>query len=253
MFSKKMIWLFALCGLAAGQTFAQTNPATPDTSAPRTTQTLAGKIKPKLTHLGLAVAPEYQYLGAAGGYGQGYGASGMLIFNRRWSIGAAAFGTRGFDPKLSDNSGLRMNYHAAGGILEFTPRPDRLVHLSFPLFLGAGMARLDSTGFRGNDHFDGPDGHTGRDFADGGRRGENAFFVAQPNVRVEMNLTRFARIYVGAGYRFATGGSVSYPNASGGTSSLGTADLSGLSVQAGVKVGLFEMPLKKKVKAEKGS
>ncbi|MEI6412496.1 MAG: hypothetical protein WCR52_24100, partial [Bacteroidota bacterium] len=182
----------------------------------------------------------------------GYGASGMLIFNRRWSIGVAAFGTRNIDPKLSDNSGLHFNYQAAGGILEFTPRPDRIVHLSFPLFLGAGMARLDSSEFRRNNQFEGTGDHTKGDFADGGRRGENAFFVVQPNVRVEMNLTRFARIYAGVGYRIATGGSVSYPNASGGTSSLGAADLSGLSVQAGVKLGLFEVPLKRKMKVEKG-
>lgn len=237
---KKMKLLPLFLGLFAGQLSAQTTA--PDTSAAHTTKTLLGAVRPRLTFLGLAVAPEFQYLGAVGGYGTGYGASAMLVFNRRWSVGAAAFGSDDIAPKLSNNAGLNLRYGAAGGVFEFTPRPQGLVHLSFPLFVGAGMASLDSA--RLENDFSGEGHHGDGDGLErGDGEGENAFFVAQPNVRAEMNLTRFARVYVGAGYRIAAGGSVSYPNASGGTSSLGASQLSGLSLQAGVKVGLFNYRL----------
>lgn len=245
----KFAWAWGIVCLIAAPLIAQTEAPQTMTTVPdtnhRKTQTLLGSAK--LRYIGIAIAPEAQGFMAADGFGGAVGNSVALIFNRRWSLGASGFMSRGFDPKLSDNTGLAMRYAGGGGFLEFTPRPYRMLHLSFPLFVGAGSVRLDSIGARGHD-FNWPDrpGH-----GDGfGRHDDNNreyFWIVQPNVRAELNIARFARLYAGVGYRFAVGPTaLDYPNASGGTSTLNTADLSGLTLQTGLKLGFFEFRLKRK-------
>ena len=221
---------------------AQTSDSTTTSSAPKTTQTLFGKVKPKINKLGLYVAPEYQYFNAANTYSSARGISGMFLINERLALGASGYHVQNFTPKALNNDALRMQYSYGGGKIEYTIAPHRLVHFSIPVLIGAGMARVDSLGSFGRFN----------DWNDGGRRGrgnngnQNPFFLVQPGVRVEANLFRFAKLYVGADYRLVAGSSsVSYPSGTT-TANLSNSQLSGLSFSAGLKLGLFDYTLKKK-------
>lgn len=243
----KWAGMASLLFLMNAPVFSQSE-ATPATAAVdssfRATKTLLGSGHTKLRYLGMAISPEYQYTGIGKGNGSVMGNAFSVILNRRWSFGVAGFmSERRFDPQLSDNNALLMRFTAGGGLFEFTPRPYKVLHLSFPLFLGEGRVRLDSFLYSRNG--DGRNGNVhGHFFLNNTRRETAEFWVVQPGVRMEVNVARFARLYAGAAYRIAAGPlSLSYPNATGGTSALGLADLSGLTVQAGVKIGFFEYRL----------
>jgi hypothetical protein len=234
-----------LCIVAPG--FAQTEAPvsiTPADSTFRPTHTLLSHGRTRLRYLGLAISPEYQLLGAAGTYGGAAGNALSVILNRRWSFGVAGLMSQGrFDPKLSDNDAVYLRYATGGGLFEFTPRPYKVLHLSFPLMVGGGLARLDSLSYH-NGPFDGRGGHHFNGFEQRTRRNRAEFWIIQPGMRLELNVARFARLYAGAAWRLAAGPvSLDYPNDGGGTSRLNAADLSGLSVQAGVKLGFFEYRL----------
>ncbi len=213
------------------------------------TQTLFNSIKPKLRKIGFYVAPEFQYLGTAGTYTPANGGSAMLIFNERLSIGVAGYGARSFTPTLSNNTGLQMNYGYGGLALGYTVNPHKLIHLNFPVLIGAGYVRLDSTGSfwyrRGNrDDFHGLSIDNHGDY--------NPFFTAQVGANVEMNVFRFLKVYVGGSYRLTTGSTVTYPIANAGTATLTNSQLSGLNAQAGIKLGLFDISTERRKREHKG-
>jgi hypothetical protein len=70
------------------------------------------------------------------------------------------------------------------------------------------------------------------------RRG-NTYVVIQPGVNVEANLFKVMKLFVGANYRF------SILNEST-AAILPTSALQGLSISAGVKMGIFNFSIKKK-------
>jgi hypothetical protein len=213
------------------------------------TQTLFGAIKPKLRKIGFYVAPEFQYLGTAGTYAPASGGSAMLIFNERLSIGVAAYEARSFSPKLSNNAGLQMSYGYGGLAIGYTVSPHKLVHLNFPILIGAGYAQLDST-----DNFEfRRDMHNDFRGINGDNRGDyNPFFTAQLGANVEMNVFKILKVYVGGSYRIATSSDITYPIANGATAPLSNSQLSGLTAQAGVKLGLFDISTERKKREHRG-
>jgi hypothetical protein len=197
-----------------------------------TTQTLFKLIKPQT--IGLYVAPEASYGQVRGNMTNLGGMSAMLILNKKWAIGATTqmVTSRNFAPAAMSPYFMRASW--AGGKIEYILNPDKLIHVSFPLTIAGGRASADSLGFRS------------------GRRGEgheyrsansNSFVVIQPGINIEMNLMRFAKLYVGANYRlsFLTRNS---------TALLPANSLQGYSINAGFKLGLFSMNLKRKKAAE---
>ena len=144
MFSKISLSL-AIALTVGTSSYAQITDSTAAANAPKTTQTILGTLKPKVNTIGLYVSSEFQYLGAAGTYAPATGASGMLLLNERLGLGVAAYSVRGFTPTALNNSGLRMQYAFGGGQIEYTFAPHRLLHVSVPLLIGAGSARVDST------------------------------------------------------------------------------------------------------------
>ena len=192
--------------------------------------------KVKVHHLGLYFAPELQYGQLDGSFRPMAGASVMLQVNKKWGIGAMGFGGEGSRTDTTKNGG---NF---GGLkLEYTPKPDARVHVSFPLMLGAGETGGGHRDGMGRNR-GGRNGKNGRDYMDyvsnsGIER--SAFAVIQPGVSLEANVLRYARVFVGANYRFAF-------NSTGYSSAL-----QGFSTNAGLKVGIFDYSLAKKVKKEK--
>ncbi len=203
------------------------------TVAQDTTRTLFKLIKPQT--LGLYVEPEMSYgqlRGSMTGFG---GASVMLVLNKKWAFGATAQMSlsENFSPKAV--SPLFVRSFLAGGKIEFTPKPDALVHVSFPLMIGAGEASVDSIGStRGRN-----DRRYDHGFLGGYRTNRNSYVVVQPGIHLETNLMRFAKLYVGANYRlsFLTDNQ---------TTLLPANTMQGFSINAGLKLGLFDFKLNRK-------
>jgi hypothetical protein len=236
---KKIMFMACAMSLSSAWLQAQTSDSL-SASMPKTTQTLFGNLKPKLNTIGLYVAPEFQYFGAMSSFAAARGLSAQLIFNERLSIGVAGGKAERFTPKSLNNSNLRMRYSYAGGQLEYTFAPHRVVHFSIPLLIGAGFASIDTIdgSRRGNRDWDDDD------FRE--NRSHNPFFIVQPGLRLETNLLRFAKFYIGANYRVAVGNNgVTYPTPTA-SATVSNSQLSGVSFTAGVKLGFFDYKLKNK-------
>ncbi len=202
--------LICLLGLISINTVAQTEM-----------QTLFGKSKNKIQSLGFYIAPELSYGQFSGSFAPIAGNSFMLTVNKKFAIGATASGT------IRDNSTATASGHFGGLKMEYTPKPDALVHVSFPLVIGAGSTATRNS-FEGFDR-------RGR-YDDRFDYDRNGSFVLQPGVNVEANIFKYAKVFLGANYRLAA-------NKSGYN-----ADLSGFSSSLGLKFGVFDYKLKKKVK-----
>lgn len=252
MKSKNLILMMLAMALTATGAYAQ------DTNE---TKTLLGgkKFNPfkKINTLGLYVAPEIQYAGLTGDYAPMGGVSAMLQVNKKWGIGGVAYSTLGdYTPtKLSSTKAYNFDAQFGGLKLEYTPKPTSLVHVSFPLVIGAGMAQIDSVGANHNSKNDGDMyGEKGKNeggmkengSSDNGKKGmeDNLFFMIQPGIHLETNILKYAKIFVGANYRIAAGKSnlISTNPLLIPTSS----QMSGLSVNFGIKVGLFDYDIHRK-------
>ena len=124
------------------------------------------------------------------------GGRGGVILNRRFVIGGAGYGlvndVHG-SPTGIDGGPLRLQFGYGGGTLEYILMPDAAVHFSIAGLVGAGGTRWVERGHNGfdNDHHE-----VGR---------SDAFFVFEPGLGVELNLTHGVRVNVGATYRLLNG------------------------------------------------
>jgi hypothetical protein len=158
------------------------------------------------------------------------GGRGGWIINHAFVIGAGGYGlvsdVRPKTPGFLNEDLLMLGY---GGLeLEFIAASDKLVHLSFPVLIGAG-----AVGYRYG-HF-GNDMNLDFNFD----RKFDTFFVIEPGANVELNVVSFFRITAGVSYRYVTG--VSAP-----TDPLGVLrpltsnnELRGVSWNLGLKFGSF--------------
>ena len=200
-----------------------------------TTRTLFKLIKPQT--LGLYVTPEYSYGQLRGSMTSFGGASAMLVVNKKWAIGATA------QMSLNDNfspkavSPLVVKSSLAGGKIEYTPNPDGLVHISFPLMVGVGEASIDSIGTESGLEHDGKNDNGM--LGDNNRQNGNAYVVVQPGIHLEANLMRYAKFYIGANYRLSF-------LSDNKTAFLPANTMQGLSLNAGLKLGLFDFNLHRK-------
>jgi len=229
----------------------KTLPEEPN-AKPETTQmkTLFSGIKnpaKKINYLGLSVGSVFQYGTLAGQFTPMAGVSGMLHINKKWGLGLEGVNTLNHDfgpTALSSTKTFNLNSAYGGLKLEYTPKPNAAVHVSFPFLIGAGMARVDSVGDGERNDRRGFDNQHGRDH---GRKGfgrdGTGFMVVQPGVNIEANIFRYAKIYAGVSYRivpFATNETTTttttYPIPTAG-------QLGGLNLSIGAKVGLFDYKL----------
>ncbi len=200
-------------------------------------------------YLGLSVGSAFQYGSLAGEFTPMAGVSGTLHINKKWGIGLAGYSTvNDFTPTaLNAKSLLNLNVMYGGLKMEYTPNPNAAVHVSFPLLIGGGRTKVDSANryrksFWG---FDGK-GRNNRREVNGGD--DTGFWVIQPGINIEANVIRFLKIYAGASYRLTP--SVNTET----TTSLPTptaAQLSGLNISAGLKIGLFDYQLHRERKIKK--
>lgn len=149
------------------------------------------------------------------------GGRGGWIVNHVFAIGGGGYGlVNNIHSRTIGPWGERFVSLGYGGLdLEVIVNSDELVHFSVHSLLGAG-----AVGFR-NDWADGlnDNGYAYDRHTDG-------FFVAEPGINVDLNVTRWFRTSVGVDYRYITG------VASGAAKN---SDLSGPSAMLSFRFGKF--------------
>jgi hypothetical protein len=197
-----------------------------------TTHTLIKLVRPN--YLGLYVAPEVQMGQIGSSFTPLGGASAMVLINKKWGFGVTAYQSlsQSFSPKSV--SPLYLQAQFAGIRLEYTPRPDAAVHVTFPLTVGMGWAQKDSLSSENNRR------HDGFNFEKGNSSNGNERIVAQVGMQLEANLIRYVKLFGGVNYR------MSFSNGTTTTTTLPSNTLQGVSVNLGLKMGLFDLWIGKK-------
>lgn len=135
-----------------------------------------------------------------------------VVFSDKLSLGG--FYRFTFNNPVPSGEPFPGNYtpfDSYGAFIEYTLFANKAVHLSFPLFFGAGELDTDDEG-------------ASPDF------GESTFLVVEPGVLLEVNLLDNLRLNAGVLYGFT--GNFNYRF-------LNQDDLQGLRFQVGLKAGLF--------------
>lgn len=110
---------------------------------------------------------------------------------------------------------MRTGYGYGGIAVGVILNPYNAVHLAFGSVLAGGSS---------NEYIIQDNGSHGTTF------GSPGFFIMEPSLNMEMNLTKKMRLEAGAGYRYIFAGYFK---------SLSSSDLSGLSFNLGLKLGAF--------------
>ncbi|RVU24882.1 hypothetical protein EOJ36_07700 [Sandaracinomonas limnophila] len=194
-------------------------------------KTLVG-VGSKLKSWGISAGPMAQF----GSMGSQSGFQVSFHANNKLSIGMAGlFSTKRNNTPMIGAYGPELRQHFMGLNLEYTPKANALVHLSFPLMIGT-IAQEDPLAYIQN-RID-PTGQPVYDFVDNmyGRNDFNRHYLkslgVQPGINLEVNLFKYAKLFGGLNYRFAFG-----ENAN--------SDIQGVSGQFGFKFGVFNKKIKK--------
>lgn len=128
------------------------------------------------------------------------GAYGGLIINRRYLFGLAGYGLvtnlefQGTVPGQVAPKTLNLHGGYGGILIGASIAPKELIHLSFPLILGAGSFEVVDKNFFTNN------------LPDSEFTIENTiFFVVEPGIEIELNISNYFRLGFGATYRYITG------------------------------------------------
>lgn len=144
---------------------------------------------------------------------------GGVSFDRTLSIGGAySLTINDFTPSSESEEAVYLDMRMGGLLVEYSLNPDKLVHLTFPLILGAGEAELDwregAPAYGSDPPF-----------------GEANFFFLEPGAALEVNLLPFLQLQGGFSYRLIPG-QVDYRG-------LDQGDLSGFTGLLGLRVHFF--------------
>ena len=112
------------------------------------------------------------------------------------------------NPQSETQSNVYMDYWSVGGFAEYTWNASKLVHMTFPVYIGMGEVQMDNQS------------------GDAGL-GEANFFQIEPSALIEVNLTNFLKLNFGVGYRLV--GNMEYRN-------FNQSDISGLTGNLGLRV-----------------
>lgn len=125
------------------------------------------------------------------------GGRGGWIINHAISLGIGGYGiTNKIDFKgIVENDEVTLNGGYGGMYIEFFVFPKQPIHLAFPILVGAGgvsysLDRYDADLDNDDEDFD-------PYFVD-----DDAFFVLEPGVEIELNVLRNFRVAFGASYRY---------------------------------------------------
>ena len=131
------------------------------------------------------------------------GGRAAWIANHHFALGMAG---RGFFNSLSSNKyydpsynpNYDPNYSLAGGyggiLFEPIVAPMSPVHVSFPILIGAGGVAATPSSWNNVDNY----------YYNNYYYATDAYFVFEPGVEVEFNITKFFRIAIGGSYRYTS-------------------------------------------------
>jgi hypothetical protein len=199
----------------------------------------------KLKTLGLYVSPEASYSQYASSYTNLNGGSLMFLFNSKWALGVNAQSSQrnSFTPTLLNaNKALEMNIQNAGIRIEYITNPQKVFHFSLPLALGVGRASVDSVNAVQVDYDN--RGRNHRNGFKGSSANSSYFGYIQPGVNLEVNVFKYGKIFFGGSYRLAT----NINSDALAPYKLTTAQVSGLNISVGAKLGLFNYKLARATK-----
>lgn len=200
LFSSSVILL-----LFCGNLFAQDSP---------TLKTLFGENGiVKTIELGFFLAPSYGPTRMDGSNATILNLRGGFSVNQKFAAGAYFNITHNESrPSSEQVPNLHMEYLSAGAFTEYTLFSQKLIHLTFPIYLGYGKVEM----FNQNGS---------REF------GKENFFQIEPSVLLEINLTNSTKLNIGAGHRFVS--QMEYRN-------LDQSNISGFNAYVGLKFSFFE-------------
>jgi len=163
-------------------------------------------------NLGFFVVPSYGITSMDGSSASLFNLRGGLNIQDKISLGAY-FSTsiNEIRPQSETIPNVYMDYWSVGGLVEYTLLSKNLVHFTFPLIVGYGEVEMDNE-----------NGDPGL--------GEANFLKIEPSALLEINLLKYVRFNIGAGYRFV--GELNYRN-------FNQSDISGLTGYVALKIGLF--------------
>ena len=127
-----------------------------------------------------------------------------LLLNHQLFIGAGGYGLVN-DIKASQAAydyykpayDLYLNMGYGGGIIEYTFMPNKLVHATAGVLVGGGAVTYRYNMW--NDNWNWMDGTFGTSSK------TDVFFVVEPSINIEVNMTTWMRMDLGGSYRFVTG------------------------------------------------
>ena len=189
---------------------------------------------------GITAAPWVQF----GQLGTQSGMNFAVHVNNNWAIGAGFLGNMRpkQDPNINTVPTPRQSF--SGLTIEYTPKANSLIHVSFPVMIGSirqenpDMMYMMATP-TSLPYYPQPGGMGGRmdhdrdDFY-GGFNGPSAFGI-QPGINLELNVFKYGKLFAGLNYRAAFGQN-------------STSDMKGFSGQVGATFGLFDKAFKARSK-----
>jgi hypothetical protein len=128
------------------------------------------------------------------------GAYGGFIINRRYLLGVAGYGLvtnlefQGMVPNDPEPRTLNLHGGYGGVLIGATIAHKELIHISIPIVLGVGSFEVTDKNFFSSN------------LADSEFTIENSiFFVLEPGIQLEFNITKYFRIGAGVTYRHISG------------------------------------------------
>jgi hypothetical protein len=194
---KKILALIVLASIGL-VSFAQTTEKTEQTGSNEGMKTLFHKGDKVKVGWFVEVEPGYTKFDTRDVWMAGMSVG--TILNHNFSIGLAGRGwmrsEQLYFDNVSDTTGAYLVGGYGGVLLEYTLFPKSLVHVTFPVMIGAGGANYITQAETYTD----PDG---KEWDQHHRTLDSqAFFVVEPGVRAEMNLFTFMRLNAGVSYRY---------------------------------------------------
>lgn len=173
------------------------------------------------TKIGAYGAPAVKLTSIDNTFGVLTGGYGGVLLNNKIMLGAGAWSlVNRIDaprPNVPNDNDMNLGLWYTGFVGEYIHRSDKLVHWSAGALIGGGGVYRDE-----RDRFRGHDDDRSYDYS--------GFFVTEPFVQAEMNITSYLRLTLGGTYRLILGS---------GTPGISDSDLSGPSVMIGIKAGKF--------------
>jgi hypothetical protein len=178
-------------------------------------KTVFGSGKP---HIGYFLTPSCQFGNIAGSTAVIPGVGAGVVFNNKISLDVKYkfIATENTPAGEADNR-FYLDGQWFGIRCEYIIKPENAVHLSFPIEVGLGEIELDLKDSFENQQVIIPSG-------------EAWFANLEPGVALEINLLKYLKLNLTAGYRFVSG--VTFRNMS-------EKDLKGFTYSAALKIGLF--------------